>query len=124
MIITLCGSARFEGLFKKWNELLTLDGHAVFSLAVYPSDKAGVKNWYTDEQKKALDEAHFKKIDASNAIFVVADHTGYYGESTAREIKRAEESGKEVFYSQRSCSYPGCGPDRLYRSPPCALCYE
>jgi hypothetical protein len=38
MIITLCGSARFEETFKQVNEDLSLNGHIVLSLAVYPSD--------------------------------------------------------------------------------------
>lgn len=51
MLITLCGSARFEKEFKEINERLSLEGHVVYSLAVYPSDKP-CKNWYTAEQKK------------------------------------------------------------------------
>lgn len=97
MIITLCGSARFERLFKAWNEALTMSGHTVFSLTAYPSDKAGVKEWYTAEQKQALDAAHFRKIDASDAIFVINRHA-YIGESTLREIEHANAQGKPVYF--------------------------
>lgn len=62
MIITLCGSARFEQDFHEWNERLTLAGHCVFSLAVFPSIKGGEKNWYTDEVKQTLDLGIFTRL--------------------------------------------------------------
>lgn len=136
MIVTLCGSARFEQDFKDWNERLTLKGHTVFSLAVYPSDKDGEKNWYTDNEKKELDAAHFRKIDASDAIFVL-NRDGYIGESTRNEIGHAWAQGKQIVYAYRgmlpsgehipplqtACPYRGCF-DPLVKRPPCALCYE
>jgi len=138
MIVTLCGSAKFEDLFKEWNEKLTLQGHVVFSLAVYPSDKNDNKNWYTPEQKAALDEAHKNKIDASDAILVI-NPDGYVGESTLSEIEFAIEKGKKIYrtyfsekdvhgngfgpnVSQKVCGFRGCY-DYLQK-PPCALCYE
>jgi hypothetical protein len=104
MIITLCGSARFEAAWHYWNERLTLDGHTVFSLAVFPSVK-GSKNWYSDATKLELDAAHIRKIDASEAIFVVVQSLNntdrYIGESTSREIAYAKTTGKLIFYSDR-----------------------
>ena len=96
MIITLCGSARFEKWFHVWNEVLTLSGHTVFGLSVYPSLKKGQKNWYTDAEKKILDKAHFQKIDASDAILVL-NKFAYVGESTLREIEYAQKTGKKVY---------------------------
>lgn len=96
-IITLCGSARFENLFKAWNEALTMAGHTVFGLTVYPSDKAGVKHWYSDEQKLALDAAHFRKIEASDAIFVI-NRDAYIGHSTMNEIEHARKHGKTIYF--------------------------
>jgi hypothetical protein len=96
MKIALCGSARFEREFKDWNKHLTLVGHIVYSLSVYPSDEVG-KDWYTPEQKLILDLAHIGKIDASDAI-VVCNVGGYVGDSTSREILHAIKSGKEVYY--------------------------
>lgn len=126
MIITLCGSARFEEGWHFWNERLTMDGHTVFSLAVFPSQK-GTKNWYDEETKAKLDSAHIRKINASDAIFVVSGplhaHARYIGESTAREVAHAQAEGKPVFYSDKTCGYAGC-TDRLHSSPPCGLCYE
>lgn len=97
MIITLCGSARFEPIFKAWNEALSMSGHAVFSLAAYPSDKQNVKNWYTDEEKKLLDAAHLRKIDASDAIFVI-NAFAYIGKSTFNEIAYAMYNEKQIIY--------------------------
>lgn len=96
MIITLCGSARFEPYFKVWNEVLTLAGHVVFSLSVYPSDKQGVKTWYSQAEKEILDKAHFLKIDASDAILVI-NRYGYIGASTLNEVSYAMMNGKTVY---------------------------
>ena len=104
MIITLCGSARFEDAFHYWNERLTMAGHVVFSLAVFPSQK-GVKEWYNADQKNTLDIVHKQKIDASDAIFVITrpvealnTSSGYIGDSTRSEITHAEKRGRRVLY--------------------------
>lgn len=96
MIITLCGSARFENLFHEWNEALTMTGHTVFSLAVFPSTKGGHKGWYTMREKIILDKVHKDKISASNAI-VVLNHDGYIGDSTRSEIEFAAGLNKQLF---------------------------
>lgn len=97
MIITLCGSLKFEDDYKEADEKLTLVGHVVFTCSVYPSYKAGQKDWYTPEQKLALDMAHIAKIMHSDAI-VVLDRDNYIGDSTRREIVFAKVSGKRIFY--------------------------
>lgn len=107
MRITLCGSARFEKSFHEWNERLTLKGHIVYGLAVYPSSKGGNKNWYNEAIKAMLDLVHLGKIDNSDAI-VILNENGYIGESTAREIQYAKIKGKQIFsiaheaYAQRA----------------------
>lgn len=95
MIITLCGSARFEGHFHLWNKILTLSGHTVFSLAVFPSTE-GVKDWYSKEEKEILDRAHLLKIKSSDAIFVL-NPFAYIGPSTLNEIKFAKVQKKKRF---------------------------
>lgn len=128
MTITLCGSARFEEAFKNANVRLTLAGHTVYSLAAYPSDMGGLKDWYSEEQKAELDRAHLRKIDNSEAIYVIAPG-GYVGESTAREIAYAKKTGKLVMCAYplreadvRTCPYAGC--PQPVQSCPCAICYE
>ena len=95
MVITLCGSARFERLFKATELALTLCGHAVFGLARYPSDEGGDKDWYDEGTKAALDEAHKRKIDASDVV-VVLNFCAYIGESTLGEVEYARARGKDV----------------------------
>jgi hypothetical protein len=95
MKITLCGSLKFEQQFHEWNKKLTLAGHVVYSVAVFPS-YAGSKSWYTEEEKIGLDLIHLLKISNSDAIFVI--NVGHYiGESTTREIEWAHLNEKLVF---------------------------
>jgi len=96
MIVTLCGSGRFEEYFKKWNEALSLAGHIVFTTSVYPSFKDGNKEWYTKNEKRILDLIHFGKIDISEAILILNAYS-YIGDSTLNEIEYAKIRGKEVF---------------------------
>lgn len=95
MIVTLCGSARFEKWFKIWNTALSLAGHSVFTLSAYPSDQGG-KNWYTDLQKDTLDEVHKRKISVSQAV-VVLNPFGYVGDSTISELKYANDNHIPIY---------------------------
>lgn len=95
MIITLIGSARFERYFKIWDEALSLAGHPVFTLSVYPSDKREGftdklvgKEWYTEEEKLQLDAVHKRKIFHSDAV-VLINKFAYIGKSTLSEIEAA-----------------------------------
>lgn len=131
MKITLCGSAKFEKEFKEYNKRLSLAGHVVYSLSVYPSDM-GQKNWYNDKEKEMLDKVHKNKILNSDAIYIVAPG-GYIGDSTKSEISFAREHNKIIMCAYplvlddgyrvaRTCPYEGCAdPTKLC---PCPLCYE
>lgn len=129
MKITLCGSARFEEKFKEMNRRLSLAGHVVYSLAVYPSDMDGKKEWYTKEQKEIIDYVHRLKIDNSDAIYIIAPG-GYIGESTKNEIEYARKNNKIIMCAyplndkniKRTCWFNGCYDPT--QSPPCPLCYE
>lgn len=46
-----------------------------------------------------LKQAHFRRIDISDGIYVV-NKGGYIGESVKAEIDYAEERGKEVIYHE------------------------
>jgi hypothetical protein len=97
MIITLCGSARFEPWFHAWNEALSLSGHCVFGLAAYPSAYAGEKDWYSPQQKRTLDNLHKAKVSHSGAILVL-NAFGYVGDSTISEIEWAQMLGKRIHF--------------------------
>lgn len=92
--ITLCGSTRFKKAWVEWNARLTLEGHLVYSVAMWSHS---VRVEPTEEQKVILDKVHFGKIDNSDEVFVL-DVGGYIGDSTRREIAHAEATGKPVHY--------------------------
>jgi hypothetical protein len=71
-------------------EKLTLQGNVVISVE-------GFNTNLTDEQKKLLELVHRRKIDLADEIFVI-DVDGYIGESTAKEIEYAIQTGKPVRY--------------------------
>ena len=93
MGITLCGSTRFRAQFEQMNRKLTLEGHVVLSVGVFGhfGDKI------TEDEKRMLDEIHKRKIDMSDAIYVL-NVGGYIGESTRSEIEYACERGKKIMY--------------------------
>lgn len=57
---------------------------------------------FTEAEKDLLGELHMKKIDLSDAIFVV-NVDGYIGESVKKEIEYAKEKGKEIIYLEGNC---------------------
>ena len=94
-VITICGSMRYSKEMMKISEELELkQGYAVIQ-CVYNVD--GLK--YEGIDASILDKIHRKKIDISNAIYVV-NVDGYIGSSTKNEIEYATETGKEVMYHE------------------------
>lgn len=114
MKITLCGSARFEEYFKFWNEMLSLYGHTVYTLSVYPSQKEAGKDWYNEEEKITLDQVHLDKIFNSEAILVL-NPFAYLGDSTLREVEFAEKHGKQVFFLESWAKGFGIEPGTHYQ---------
>lgn len=101
MVITLCGSTRFRAQFEEMNKKLTLEGHVVLSVGVFGhfGDKI------TDDEKRMLDEIHKRKIDMSNAIYVL-NVGGYIGESTLSEIEYAMKHNKKIMYLEEKNAIP------------------
>lgn len=95
-IITICGSLKFTEEMKVQAELLELAGNCVLGV-IYPTKKIID---YKPTEITAFSSAHFKKIDLSDAIFVV-NKNGYIGESTYKEIIYAELKGKEIMYLEK-----------------------
>lgn len=95
MVITLCGSTRFRAQFEEMNKKLTLEGHVVLSVGVFGhfGDKI------TEGEKRMLDEIHKRKIDMSDAIYVL-NVGGYIGESTRSEIEYARKHHKKIMYME------------------------
>ena len=90
-VITICGSMRFSKEMMKISEELELKkGYAVIQ-CVYNVD--GLK--YEGFDAKLLDKIHRKKIEISDAIYVV-NVNGYIGNSTRNEIEYAKSLGREI----------------------------
>lgn len=51
----------------------------------------------TEDELLKLEDAHYRKIDLSDGIYVV-NMDGYIGTSVKKEIEYAEGHGKEVVY--------------------------
>ncbi|MDO5152907.1 MAG: hypothetical protein Q4D50_06065 [Eubacteriales bacterium] len=91
--VTICGSMRYAGEMKQIAfDLETRHGWNVLQ-CVYDPQKGAI----TDLQRQSLADAHFQKIELSDAIYVVdIDH--YIGESVKKEIAYAQENGKEILF--------------------------
>ena len=95
-VITICGSMRYSKEMMKIAEKLELkEGYAVIQ-CVYNVD--GQR--YEGIDASILDKIHRKKIDISDAIYVV-NIDGYIGNSTRNEIEYAKNNGKEVIYHEK-----------------------
>jgi hypothetical protein len=92
-IITICGSLRFEEEMRYYAEKLALEGNCVLSV-IYPTKE---KTDYTQDEIHLLQIGHFKKINISDAIFVV-NKNGYIGEQLQKEIDYAKKHNKEIIY--------------------------
>ena len=54
----------------------------------------------SEKEIEKLAQAHFKKIDMSDAVYVV-NIGGYIGESVSREVCYAKEHNKEIIYHEK-----------------------
>lgn len=94
-VITLCGSTRFKTEFLDAQKRLTLDGNIVISVGLF--GHSGDDEVWTEGTKELFDNMHKRKIDMSDAIYVI-NPGGYIGESTRSEIDYAKANGKEIMY--------------------------
>ena len=94
-VITICGSMRYSNqMMKIAYDLELQEGYAVIQ-CVYNVD--GKK--YEGLDATILDKIHRKKIDISDAIYVV-NINRYIGNSTRKEIEYATKQGKKVIYHE------------------------
>lgn len=92
-IITLCGSLRFQKEMMEIAEKMALEGYCILT-PVYPVS-TNIKR--TEDQIEKLKNAHFKRIELSDAILVV-NVNNYIGNSTSLEIEYAKKLNKEIMY--------------------------
>ncbi len=94
-VVTICGSMRYASeMHKIAGDLEKQNGWCVIQ-CVYDIDKETT----TEAQMQNIVDAHWKKIDISDAIYVV-NIAGYIGKSTQNEIDYAISHGKEVLYHE------------------------
>jgi len=93
-VVTICGSMKFaHEMIKIATNLEKEYGYSVIQ-CVYD-----VNENVTKEEMNNIVNAHWKKIDISDAIYVV-NIDGYIGNSTRNEINYALSKGKEVIYHE------------------------
>lgn len=90
-VVTICGSMKFKKEMMQIAEELELEkGYAVIQ-CVYWNNCSN----YNELDIERLGKIHYKKIDISDAIYVV-NVNGYIGESTKKEIEYAKLHKKEI----------------------------
>ena len=92
-IVTLCGSLKFQKEMMTVAEKMALEGYCILTPVYLVLENIE----RTKEQLIKLKEAHFKKIELSDAILVV-NINNYIGNSTKLEIDYAQKLGKEIKY--------------------------
>lgn len=95
-VVTICGSMRFYPLMLKAAQELSLRGKLV--LMPFVTFQPGTEQ--ESENKQMLDRMHFDKINHSESITVVFDHTRYIGHSTRNEITFAQALGIPIEYME------------------------
>ncbi|MBO5088220.1 MAG: hypothetical protein J6C01_06050 [Lachnospiraceae bacterium] len=91
--VTICGSMRFSEEMKKI--ALELETHHGFSVLQCTYNPQAIT--ISDIEKDAIVSAHLRKIDLSDAIYVL-DIDEYIGESVKEEIEYAKSKGKDVIF--------------------------
>lgn len=95
-VVTICGSMKFaKEMIKIASDLEKENGWCVIQ-CVYDINP----DTTTKEEMDNVVNVHWKKIDISDAIYVV-NIGGYIGNSTTNEINYALSKGKEVIYHEK-----------------------
>ena len=93
-VVTICGSMKFAEDMKKIARDLEIEKGWCVIQCVYDVGE----NLSSFEMDNIIN-AHWKKIDISDAIYVV-NIGGYIGSSTKGEIEYAKSFGKEIIYHE------------------------
>lgn len=89
--ITICGSMKFQKEMQKIAFDLESKHNMNVLQCVYNIENEDI----SEAQRNALTKAHYRKIEISDAIYVV-DIQGYIGDSVSEEIQFARTKGKEI----------------------------
>lgn len=91
--IAICGSMRFEKQMQSIAFMLETKYGMNALQCVYNTDKKAL----TESEIETLENAHLRKIELSDAVYVV-DIDGYIGEQVSKEIGYAKSLGKEIIF--------------------------
>lgn len=94
---TICGSMRFEREMQKIALELETKHRLNILQCIYNPDNITLST----EEISVLTDAHYRKIDISDGIYVV-DIEGYIGQSVKKEIAYAQKHNKEIIYHSKS----------------------
>ena len=92
-VVTICGSMKFANEMIKIASSLEKEKGLCVIQCVYDIEP----NSTTKNEMDNIVNAHWKKIDISDGIYVL-NIDGYIGESVRKEIDYAQRHGKEVIY--------------------------
>ena len=95
-VLTICGSMHYAEQMKEIADKLEYENGYCVLQPVYCSNVE-----LTPSRLKMLTEAHYKKIDLSDGIYVV-NIGGYIGESVSQEIAYAKNCSKEIIYHEQN----------------------
>lgn len=91
--VTMCGSMKFEKEMQQIAFLLEIKLHFNVLQCVYNTEGLEI----SEEERDFLAQTHLRKIELSDAIYVVNIH-GYIGNQVCKEIEFAKCRGKEIMY--------------------------
>lgn len=89
-IVTICDSMKSKDKMIEVAKDLEIKNKYIVIQCVYSNDK------FNEKEQLLLADLHYKKIDISDAIYVV-NVNGYIGTSTKEEIEYAKSLNKEIF---------------------------
>lgn len=91
--VTICGSMKFEKEMQRIAFLLETKHGLNVLQCIYNTDHLEI----SETEREFLENAHFRKIELSDAIYVV-DISGYIGNQVSKEIEFAKSKGKEIIF--------------------------
>lgn len=93
-VVTICGSMRYaKQMMDIARDLEIKHGYCVIQCVYEVSPNL------TKEEMENIVNAHYKKLDISDAIYIV-NIAGYIGSSCKSEIEHAKSHSKEIIYHE------------------------
>lgn len=94
--VTICGSMRFRKEMQSIAFWLETKHNMNVLQCVFNVDDLDI----TSTERVSLENAHYKRIELSDAIYVV-DIQGYIGNQVSKEIEFAKNKGKEIIFHSK-----------------------